>query len=150
MSATHKNILDHILGRTKINEEDCWIWQGGMSARRYGQLGWRNKLWRVHRLMWVLFYGAIPEGLFVCHHCDVPLCCNPEHLFLGTSKDNMRDAASKARMQRGDKKRNAKLKPSDIPAIREDSRPCEVICLEYGVSHQAIRDAKNKKNWAWA
>jgi len=67
----------------------------------YGQVGIVDgKLIRAHRLAWELTNGWIPNGLYVCHHCDNPPCCNPAHLFLGTQADNMSDMVKKRRQQR--------------------------------------------------
>ncbi len=74
----------------------CWIWMGG-NCRGYGHIKVKGKTKKTHRVAWELAYGPIPEGLFVLHHCDVPPCANPDHLFLGTHTDNMRDMIAKGR-----------------------------------------------------
>lgn len=63
----------------------------------YGRIRVDGKSWLAHRFSWVLANGPIPEGMYVCHRCDNPPCINPEHLFLGTQTDNMRDMAAKGR-----------------------------------------------------
>lgn len=74
----------------------CWIWIGGTSKNKnHRRPSTNNKL--VYRIIWELFYGQIPNNLNICHKCDNPLCVNPEHLFLGTQKDNMQDAKRKGR-----------------------------------------------------
>lgn len=78
--------------------EGCWLWTGRRDGAGYGQIFVQGRRIGVHRLSWLLNCGEIPEGLFVCHHCDVPLCVRPDHLFVGTHDDNMRDAAIKGRM----------------------------------------------------
>lgn len=85
----------------------CWLWTASVTGSkdkrfRYGQFtftvdGTQFHI-RAHRLAWILTYGGIPSGLFVCHKCDVPRCCNPSDLFLGTEADNVHDAESKGRL----------------------------------------------------
>ena len=82
---------------------DCWIWTGCRHAQGYGQMRIGSKadgtytVRRATRICWEMHYGAIPDGLLVCHHCDTPECVKPDHLFLGTHQDNTRDAIVKGR-----------------------------------------------------
>ena len=76
----------------------CWIWMGYLNSGGYGSFYVDGQLRSAHRVSWELHYGPIPEGLNVCHHCDVPGCVNPDHLFVGTQKDNIRDALNKGRL----------------------------------------------------
>lgn len=78
----------------------CWLWEGAQNNVGYGKIGLggaREGTALVHRLMWEHSNGAVPEGMFVLHRCDVRACCNPDHLFLGTALDNMRDMHAKGR-----------------------------------------------------
>lgn len=83
----------------KVN--GCWVWQGSTDGRGYGKMstGSRTeKQIRAHRYAYELFRGPIPSGMFVCHQCDTPACCNPAHLYAGTQTDNMRDASRRNRL----------------------------------------------------
>jgi hypothetical protein len=73
----------------------CWLYHGN----RYGNVKYKGHQISTHRLAWLLAYGPIPEGLFVLHHCDTPPCCRPDHLWLGTALDNMRDMIAKGRQR---------------------------------------------------
>jgi len=111
--------------------ESCWLWFGSRMPRGYGTIllqashrGGKRRL--VHRVSWTLRNGQIPLGFCVCHHCDVPNCVNPSHLFLGTLSDNMKDAAKKGRLHcqknpheyRGESNSRSVLKDTDIRKIR--------------------------------
>lgn len=76
----------------------CWIWTASSNSKGYGRIGIGTSTSRMaHRVSYLLFKGEIPIGLLVCHSCDVPSCVNPDHLFLGTNKDNMNDMVKRNR-----------------------------------------------------
>jgi hypothetical protein len=82
------------------NIENCWDWLSYKNPSGYGQtkIGGRNgKHILAHRLSWIVYFGEIPEGMHVCHKCDNPSCVNPNHLFLGTNLDNIKDRMKKGR-----------------------------------------------------
>lgn len=80
-----------------VTESGCWIWIASSRTDGYGQIGLDKKKLAAHRVAWELYRGPIHDGLHVCHHCDVHLCVNPDHLFLGTRSDNMQDCERKGR-----------------------------------------------------
>lgn len=87
-----------VLGNVVVNERGCWVWQGWCNPRwGYGHTAWRGEDWAVHRLMWILMKGPVPEGKILCHSCDNPPCCNPDHLWPGTDHENHLDKTAKGR-----------------------------------------------------
>lgn len=96
----------------------CWEWQGCTNGRSYGQYRLGKKCWGTHRYAWTITFGEIPDGLGVLHNCDNPSCVNPEHLFLGTQLDNMKDRDNKSRQPRGERLGTSKLTDEDVRYIR--------------------------------
>lgn len=133
----------------------CLLWEGSTDNKGYGQMSIRGRgmsPYPAHRAAYQLACGAIPDGLFVLHSCDVPACCNPNHLRVGTHQDNMRDARERNRMRvpkasRGSRHHNAKLTEADVAAIRIDTRRQVDIAAEYGVPQTQISAIKNRLAW---
>jgi hypothetical protein len=91
-------IKDRLLRKIVINEyTDCWEWQGGKNNVGYGLIRDEHGMRTTHRVSYELYKGNIPKNLCVLHSCDNPKCVNPEHLRLGTRKDNTQDMISKGR-----------------------------------------------------
>lgn len=96
MVMKYKSEQDRIILNIFVDDNGCWIWQRA-NTRGYGNLNLRGRNMRAHRFAYLIFVGPIRKGLSVLHRCDVPACCNPEHLFLGTQSDNVMDAVKKGR-----------------------------------------------------
>ena len=129
-------------------ETPCHIWQGSV-VRSYGQRAHTvpGEV-RAHRVAWVLAHGPIPQGLYVLHRCDVRLCVNVDHLFLGTAADNAHDAMRKDRHCSGERHGNAKLTWEKVRAIREakDTSPTE-LAERFDISRDVIYRVRNGKAW---
>lgn len=96
--------VDRFWSKVQVGEPDaCWEWKTGRQKAGYGQFAreFTGVPMGAHRYSWQIHHGEIPEGMFVCHRCDNPPCCNPAHLFLGTAADNMADMALKGRQAKG-------------------------------------------------
>lgn len=119
-----------------ITESGCWIWMLRLAKESgYGEFHFYGTTELAHRVSYKLFVGDIPSGLFVCHKCDVRECVNPNHLFVGTHRDNMRDMVRKGRGKRGKSK---VLTKEQINEIRGSSIPQRTLAKQYGVCQQYI------------
>lgn len=99
----------------------CWLWTGSTSTNGYGNLRGTDRNVSAHKTSYQIYKGSVPNGLLVLHRCDVRNCVNPDHLFLGTSSDNMIDMFSKNRgkVHRGEKHFRSKLKSGSIQIIKD-------------------------------
>lgn len=103
--------IEVLAGRVAVDEKGCHIWQGATDYNGYGRVFTRKRNLSVHRLSYEIANGPIPTtgspdgiGWMVLHRCDVPACCNPDHLYLGTAKHNARDAADRCRTRQRSEK----------------------------------------------
>ena len=105
----------------KVNKTgNCWLWKASRHGNGYGKFSLQDRACMAHRISWFLNQGEIPNGLLVLHKCDVRHCVKPDHLFLGTQKENILDAHRKKRMKnlRGENHPFAKLKNKQAEEIR--------------------------------
>jgi FixJ family two-component response regulator len=104
------------------------------------------------RVAWELEHGPIPDGLFVCHRCDTPLCVNAAHLFVGTPAENTRDMHAKGRApdQKGSRHGMAKLSEADAARVLNrlaSGESCASIARAFGVSGTTVSMIKNRVHW---
>jgi len=146
-----------ILSKILIDETTgCWDWQGCIQSNGYARVTFEYVTMGAHRLSYLAFKGLIPKGHDVCHKCDNRKCVNPEHLFIGTRLDNMKDAVSKSRQskgdklsipRRGDKSYLAKLTWGQVREIRASTLTTRQLANIYHVSADNIRRIKNNNTW---
>lgn len=131
---------------------ECWEWTAHRDRKGYGKFQMGNSR-LAHRVAWLISCGNIPDGMFVCHSCDNPGCVNPSHLFLGTSDDNIKDAARKGRTSRGTDRPLCRLTPIDVIGARslyaKGEMSIEDITSSLGVGHSTLRSAIHGRSWAW-
>lgn len=129
-----------LMRRRRITESGCWEWTRSVKSNGYAQIGYQGRMWTAHRLAWVkLVNEDLPKNMMVLHRCDNRRCFNPDHLFLGTASDNMRDMISKGRQRflggpKGERQHHAKLTNTDVLNIRARRRSIKEIRAEYGIS----------------
>jgi hypothetical protein len=149
--------------RRVVVSDDCWGWNGGRHGWGYAVAALRTnsgaiKMFRGHRLCYLLWIGEIPPRMFVCHKCDNPPCCNPAHLFLGTPKANTHDMVRKGRNVIGNAVGHAKLTGEGNssarlcwPQVREirarNSATLRELAGKYGVTPTNIQYIRSMKTW---
>ena len=137
----------------------CWEWPGNRNCGNYGTTTFGGKTHMAHRMAYRLSNGPIPEGHFVCHRCDNPACCRPDHLFAGTHTENMRDMAAKGRAAHtnhpelrriGEKNVNAKLDRERVFAImsaRQSGQRIMDIAERFQVTVRTVNRVVHLKTW---
>jgi hypothetical protein len=136
--------------RSRLNEQTgCIEWTRSL-VNGYPQSKSNGKSRRAHRMIWEFRYGAIPAGMNVCHKCDNRKCINPDHLFLGTTQDNVDDKMAKGRFRPvvGEAQVAAKLSPAVVTTIRNASGPQRRIARDFGISQANVSVIRSGKAWA--
>lgn len=136
--------------KTHRDENDCLLWTGARYNGRYGRIWFGGKDQLAHRVAYEMAYGPIPEGMLVCHTCDVETCVEPSHLFLGTPQDNMTDKVKKKRHRspKGVDHGMSRLNETDVLSIFHDSRPQQVIADSYHINRSLVSMIKTGKRWS--
>lgn len=148
--------------------EGCWIWRGSYFSNGYGAFWRSGQNRKANRVAWTLEKGEIPVGLYVCHRCDNPKCVRPDHLFLGTPTDNVRDMMAKgrnrppvlsdeirgrmaegARLRCGVKNAASKLTDNVVREARalKTRKGIRKLARTLGVNHSTLIAAINRKTW---
>jgi hypothetical protein len=153
-----RRLLDGI----KRSPSGCWLWQKARNPKGYGQIGVRLAKWSyarqlTHRVAYVLFCGPVPAGLRVLHGCDMPSCCRPDHLFVGTDKDNTDDMIAKGRkvQLRGEEMPGTRLTSEQVTEIRRlyvpgsKARPGNgaELAHQFGVSKGYVSNIAARRKW---
>lgn len=146
----------------KVNKAgDCWLWNGAIGSNGYGRFAmYPGPARQAHRQAWEITNGVIPDGLLVCHKCDNRACVNPDHLFLGTAKENTADMLAKKRHSHGERhaekvraseSRYHKLTHDDVRGIRAGLRnggKQREVARTFGVSQRTVAMILHRLTWA--
>jgi hypothetical protein len=161
-------VRDAVIARFKSkiampNSNGCRLWTASVNTAGYGAFKVGGVQTSAHRFAWALVNGQVPDGLFVCHTCDVPACCEISHLWLGTNADNMRDMAKKGRGCSGDRNRavhapmhgelncNARLTVAEVLNIRESAASgvgYKYIAEKYGIKPSNVSNIATRRSWS--
>lgn len=142
---TNQEVLDVIAKRSRQNLlTGCREWLGTKHSKGYGCIRFNRKMEKVHRVIWELMKGPIPEGMHVLHACDNPECCEINHLELGTNRDNIND---KLKRDRGGRKLNTAKALEIIELVKSGMKQKEVGEM-FGVTQQTVSRVASAKRWA--
>jgi len=151
-----QDVKERFFSKVEIPEDqtECWIWTGSIGGGRYGGFNFNGVTTLAHRMSWMIYYGKIPKGAYICHHCDNTKCVNPKHLFLGDQFANMADMVKKGRAKgggvKGEQNFQAKLTTDSAYLIKrliEEKVQGTQIAKFFGVHKATISDIKTGKNW---
>jgi hypothetical protein len=152
METWEKTIKERLFSKVKKHPNGCWVWSGATAAG-YGKIGRKRPMSpiSVHRMSYMIHFGKIKDGLFVLHKCDNKLCVNPDHLFLGTQKDNIRDMRNKNRGTKGENHPNSILTMKICRNIRKEyatgKTSLSILGRKYNICFQHVHDIVKNRIW---
>lgn len=133
---------------SKVDDSgDCWMWTAATRRTGYGAIKIDGKVFDAHRVSYELTYGLIPNGMRVLHKCDHRLCVRPEHLFLGTQRDNVLDAINKGRHHFIDPPILTVETVREARRLHEQGKSYSSLGRRYGVDRMTIRSAVQRRSW---
>lgn len=147
-----EKMQDYLVGRISVDANGCFNWLGSKNLKGYGTLSFNGKNVKAYRMSYAVFRREIPVGLSVCHHCDNRACINPSHLFLGTQKDNMADAARKHRMSHGGRHSRIGLTEQrvlDMIAAYKSGMETTEVANKFGVNSRVVRSILKGDRWKY-
>jgi HNH endonuclease len=149
-----KTLNERFFDKFKMTDKNkCWEWFGNRNPSGYGMIGYLATQVLAHRVSWEVHRGKIPKGLFVLHRCDNPPCVNPNHLFVGTCKDNAQDMILKGRKPdtSGSKNGMSKINEADALKIRRLSAAGNnftKIGRRFGLCTTSVSNIVKRKKWS--
>jgi len=138
------------------SSSECWNWTGPLLNSGYSQLGVGSEsngtraVRMGHRISWLIHFGEVPEEKMVLHKCDNRKCVNPNHLYLGTHKENMQDAYNRMTMSRGEQHHNAKLTKEKVIELRNryaDGESIRSLSRSFKLDRATVKAAAIRKTW---
>jgi hypothetical protein len=137
--------------RYVVKTDGCWRWTSYTDPNGYGRLNVNGKPILASRMSYLVHFGSIPDGMYVCHKCDNPVCSNPDHLFLGSQADNVRDMHSKGRAHKrglpGEAHHSSKLTNELVMEIRRTTDSDATLSKRLKISRATIHSARHGKTW---
>lgn len=125
----------------------CWPWTASRDKAGYGYCMIHGKRHKSHRVAAAISVGFVDEDYLACHHCDFTSCCNPNHIFVGTQADNMKDCRDKRRTASGERSSKSKLTYSEVEEIRSSSGSLRKLGARFGVSGVQILRIRRGDQW---
>lgn len=148
-----RNTVDDVFAFAKPVESGCWEWTKALSTKGYGVFTIEDRWTLAHRAAFISRNGPIADEMLVLHRCDNPKCINPDHLFLGSHSDNMKDCISKGRRppKTGSRNKMSRFKEADIiemRAMRSQGAMIKDIAKKFSTSKNHVSAILNRRSWS--
>lgn len=125
----------------------CWLWCGCRDRHGYGKVGVNRSPKLAHRVSWQVHRGPIPKGICVLHKCDTPACINPDHLYLGTQRDNASDRVQRGRQATGEQHKSSRLSLAVVNEIRASTETNVALARRFGVTNGHVSKIRLRQRW---